>query len=95
MWVVMSQRKIPDYEAIFKFVSDNWQDLVPETIVCDFEKALHKAAINIFGCRIRGCFFHYSQVNYKIFFLMEQNKFSLYMYKTKQNTLKNKIDLKK
>lgn len=62
-WVIMTRRKIKDYTSIFQYISKTWPLIVPETIVSDFERALHTAAVNVFGCKIRGCFFHYSQVS--------------------------------
>lgn len=63
MWVLMSRRKIPDYKGVFQFVKKNWVNMSPKVLISDFERGLHKAAKEVFkSLRLRGCFFHYSQV---------------------------------
>lgn len=60
-----------DYKKIFEFIKSKWSCLNPDTIICDYETALHKSLKQVFGSLVQGCYFHYSQV---IFF------FSLNLY---------------
>lgn len=66
MWIVMARRRIPDYKAVFNYIKKRWNEkLKPDVLICDFEKALHRAAVLVFKCKIRGCFFHFSQASYR------------------------------
>ena len=73
-------KTILDYETFFTLLTDlmnkchgvGSNNMQCKKLLCDFEKAIHKGADNVLnkklrlGMKIKGCFFHYSSVLWKI-----------------------------
>ena len=58
----MPRRTTNDYKAVLKFIKGRWPLLSPKTVICDFEKALHRGVEIVFDSSVQGCYFHFTQV---------------------------------
>ena len=71
-------KETKDYETFFSLVLQLVSDtqgkeakLMCKKLLCDFEKAIHKAAKNVFNIKnslqvkVKGCFFHFSSALWK------------------------------
>lgn len=65
----MEGKTIADYKAVFKYMKKKWPKMKPTLVICDYEKALHKALREIFGTTVKGCYFHFAQVIYNMYIL--------------------------
>jgi hypothetical protein len=60
-------KTVGQYRQLFRHVCEKIRTLcrrrwIPQYVICDFELALITAAESEFiGCRVRGCYFHFSQ----------------------------------
>ena len=77
-------KETKDYETFFSLVLQLVSDtqgkeakLTCKKLLCDFEKAIHKAAKNVFNIKnslevkVKGCFFHFHQPRGKEFRRLE------------------------
>ena len=70
----LPDKETETYSKLFKMLLDHVKP--PLSLNCDFEKAIHLAANNIFeNCSIYGCFFHLSQNWYKRLGKLSLNKY--------------------
>lgn len=60
-FILMTKKDRNQYKKLFEFLRDGL-DIVPGTIMCDFEAASRRAAREVWnGVKVYGCNFHYCQ----------------------------------
>jgi len=65
--ILMSSHRADDYQEAFGKLRDLWPAFKPDTVLCDLELGIHRAARNTFeGVRISTCFFHLAQAMYRV-----------------------------
>lgn len=68
VFALMTSKSRVLYDAIFQCVLEEFAERFPNkevnitNFMSDYEQAIQGAAMEAFGCRTTGCFFHYSQV---------------------------------
>ena len=53
----------PTYQRALQILIEEQEELRPESIMCDSEKAFHQALEDVFGenVNMKGCYYHLSQ----------------------------------
>lgn len=59
----MARKSKRSYEAVTNFITEKYPRFKPAKAHCDYEGPLRDSLKEAFGCKIVGCWFHYSQAS--------------------------------
>ena len=62
IYALLPDKTVDTYQRLFQIMKELLPGFSPETWICDFERAIRTALMNVFPlCQVAGCFFHFMQ----------------------------------